>query len=158
MKKSKILIAAIVAIALIFALCASACVTEEDTQINDAFRLAAQNEYLKVEVSDASGVFYVYDNGKVTDVYGLGIKFEDVTGEKGDAYLLTENNLKEGYVCEKSESSGKISLSGELQNTGDLGLDGATVVLKANTITKEISSCIISYTDENGYKVKITLA
>ena len=158
MKKSKMIIAAIVAIILTVALCASACVTEADTQINDAFKLISDNDYLKVEVSDKSGVFYVYDNGKVTDVYGLGIKFEDVVGAKGKAYLLTTENLKEGYVCEKNESSGKISLSGELQKTGTLGLDGATVVLKANTVTKEISSCVISYTDENGYKIKITLA
>ncbi len=158
MKKSKLIIAAIVAIALTVALCASACVTKEDRQINDAFKLAAGKDYLKVEVSDNGGTFYVYDNGKTTDLYGLGVKFENVVGAKGEAYAFTVDNLKEGYVCEKDESSGKVSLSAELQNTGSLGLDGATVVLEADTLAKEVASYVITYTDENGYKIKITLA
>lgn len=158
MKRSKVFIAAIVAIALTVALCASACVTEDDTQINDAFKLAAGKDYLKVEVSDNGGTFYIYDNGKTTDLYDLGIKFEEVAGAKGEAYAFTTDNLKEGYVCEKNATDGSVSLSGELQNTGSLGLDGATVVLKANMQTKEVETYAITYTDENGYKVKITLA
>lgn len=158
MKRSKLFIAAVVAIVAAVALIASACVEVVDTQIDDAFRLAANGDYLKVEVSDANGVFYVYDNGKVTDTYGLGVKFEEVVGSKGEAYAFTTKNLKEGYVCEKDESNGKVSLSAELVDTGDLGLDGAKVVLEANTVTKDVTTYVVTYTDANGYSVKIKLA
>lgn len=160
MKKNKFIVVAVAAALIVaFALTASACVTEENTQINDAFKLAAQNDYLKVEVSDESGLIYVFDNGVVTDVYGLGIKFEDLVGQKGEAAALTAENLKEGYVCERDAETGDISLSAELVNTQNIcDLDGAMLTLKANTVKKEITSCVISYTDNNGYKIKITLA
>lgn len=158
MKRSKTLIAAVAAIVIAVALIASACVVE-DTQIDDAFKLAAKGDYLKVEVSDENGIFYIYDNGKVTDVYGLGIRFEDVAGEKGEAFAFTTANLKEGYKCDNDKESGKVSLKAELVNTQALGnIDGATVVLEANTVTNEVFTYTVSYTDENGYKVKITLA
>lgn len=156
MKKSKMLIAAIAATLIVTALCASACVAAEDRQINDAFALAAGSDYLKVEVSDADGVFYIYDNGTVTDTYNLGIKFEDVVGEKGEAVVLKRENLKDGYVCERED--GKISLAGELKDTGSLGIDGAKVTLEADTSAKTLTTFIISYIDGNGYKVKISLA
>lgn len=158
MKRSKTVIAAIAAILLVVALCASACVTTEKSQINDALALAAESDYLKVEVSDDNGVFYIFDNGTVTDTYGLGIKFEDVVGGKGEAFVLKNSNLKEGYVCERDGSTGKISLSGELADTGSLGIDGAKITFEADTSAKKLSSFIISYTDGNGYKVKISLA
>lgn len=159
MKKSKILIAAaIVAAIALSAVLFSACVVE-DTQVNDALALVSQNDYLKVEVADENGTFYVYDNGKVTDVYNLGIRFEDVVGEKGQAVTLTLDNLKEGYECEKDVESGEVSLKGELVGTEKLGgIDGATLVFKANTVDKEVETCIITYTDENGYSVRIYLA
>ncbi len=160
MKRSKIFTAAIaLVIALAAAICLSACdKTVQDTQINDAFALVAESDYLKVEVSDNSGVVYIYDNGKVTDPYDLGIKFEDVVGEKGDAVKLTTDNLKEGYKCDKDAESGKVSLTAELVNTSSLGnIDGATISLKANTVEKTVESCVITYT-ENGYRVSIYLA
>lgn len=156
MKKNNILIAVIAATLIVVALCAAACVTTEDTQINDAFALAAESGYLKVEVSDDNGVFYIYDNGTVTDTYNLGIKFEDVVGGKGEAVVLKRENLKEGYVCERED--GKISLAGELTGTGSLGIDGAKITLEADTSAKKLTTFIISYTDANGYKVKISLA
>lgn len=160
MKKNKVLFVALVAIMVTVAAAVlfSACVEEVDTQINDAFTIASQGSYLKVEVSDAKGTFYVYDNGKVTDTYDLGIRFEDLVGEKGTAYAFKESNLKEGYHCVRNRESGEVSLSGELVNTGDLGIDGAKVVLEANTITKAVKTYYFTYTDQNGYKVKITLA
>lgn len=158
MKKSKSVIAAIAATLIVIALCASACVTSEDTQINDALALAATSDYLKVEVSDDNGVFYVFDNGTVTDTYNLGIKFEDAVGEKGEAVVLKRENLKEGYVCERDSESGKISLAGELTGTGSLGIDGAKITLEADTSAKKLTTYMISYTDANGYKVKIYLA
>ena len=118
MKKNNILIAVIAATLIVVALCAAACVTTEDTQINDAFALAAESGYLKVEVSDDNGVFYIYDNGTVTDTYNLGIKFEDVVGGKGEAVVLNRENLKEGYVCEREDVI--ISLAGELTGTVSL--------------------------------------
>ena len=158
MKKNNILIAVIAATLIVVALCAAACVTTEDTQINDAFALAAESGYLKVEVSDDNGVFYIYDNGTVTDTYNLGIKFEDVVGAKGEAVVLKRDNLKEGYVCETDETTGRISLAGELVGTGALGIDGAKVTLEADTAASKLSTFIISYTDGNGYKVRISLA
>ena len=159
MKKNKVLFALVaLVVTVIAATLFSACVEEKDTQINDAFTIASQGTYLKVEVSDAQGIFYVYDNGKVTDTYNLGIRFEDLVGEKGTAYAFKEDNLKEGYHCVRNRESGEVSLSGELVNTGNLEIDGATVVLEANTFTKAVRTYYISYTDANGYKVKITLA
>lgn len=158
MKRNKIIVA-VIAIALVaVAVFATACDTTEDTRIKDALKLASQGDYLKVEVSDDAGLFYVYDNGKVTDSYGLGIKFEDVVAEKGEAFAFTEENLKEGYVCETDDTTGKISLSAELVNTDSLGIDGAKLLLEANTVEKEVTTYVITYTDENGYKVRITLA
>lgn len=161
MKNNKFMTAALAVIAIIvLAASLSACVTEEDKQIDEAFALAAKGDYLKVEVSDDNGVFYIYDNGVVTDLYDLGIKFEEVVGQKGEAFRFTSKNLKEGYVCEKNTASGKISLSAELVGTSSLagGIDGAKVVLVANTVTKEVTTFTVTYTDEKGYKVRITLA
>lgn len=159
MKRNKIIVAVIAIALAAVAVFATACVTTEDTQINDALRLASQGDYLKVEVSDDAGLFYVYDNGKVTDSYGLGIKFEDVVGEKGEAFAFTVDNLKEGYVCEKDAETGKVSLSAELVNTASgPDIDGAKLVLEANTVKKEVTTYVITYTDGNGYKVRITLA
>ncbi len=158
MKRNKLVFAAIaVIIAVVAATGMSACV-EVDSQLTDAFKLAANRDYLKVEVSDSQGVFYVYDNGIVTDLYNLGVKFEDVVGAKGEPFVLTVENLKEGYICEKDSESGKVAISGELVNTGDLGLDGAKLVLEANTVEKVVKVYTVSYTDENGYNVKITLS
>ena len=156
MKKNNILIAVIAATLIVVAFCAAACVTTEDTQINDAFALAAESGYLKVEVSDDNGVFYIYDNGTVTDTYNLGIKFEDVVGGKGEAVVLKREKLKEGYGCERED--GQISLAGELTGTGSLGIDGAKITLEADTSAKKLTTFIINYTDANGYKVKISLA
>lgn len=158
MKRNKIIVAVIALALVAVAVFATACDTTEDTRIKDALKLASQGDYLKVEVSDDAGLFYVYDNGKVTDSYGLGIKFEDVVTEKGEAFAFTEENLKEGYVCETDETTGKISLSAELVNTDSLGIDGAKLLLEANTVEKEVTTYVITYTDENGYKVRITLA
>lgn len=158
MKRSKLVIAAIaVTIAIVAVIGLSACV-EVDSQLTEAFKLAANRDYLKVEVSDSQGVFYVYDNGTVTDLYNLGVKFEDVVGTKGEPFVLTVDNLKEGYICEKDPESGKVAISGELVNTGELGLDGAKLVLNVNTVEKTVNTYTVSYTDSNGYKVKITLS
>lgn len=160
MKTNKFyVLTAVIVLVIAISAVMSGCVAKNDTQIDDALALISQNNYLKVEVSDANGVFYVYDNGQITDIYNLGIKFEDAVKEGGEKFTLTESNLKDGYKCNKDTVSGNISLEAELVKTEALGgIDGAKLVLEANTVTKKIKTCTVSYIDANGFNVKITLA
>lgn len=158
MKNKKILITAVIVLTLAVIFTAVACEKAVD-QLDLTLSYAGECTSLKVEVAKDEQVVYVYDNGKVTDEYDLGIDVSAIVAKAGENGLrLKKSDFKDGFQF-KIEGS-KASLSGQFANAAQLiGVDvTADVSIKADLDAKSVSEYKVSYTDARGYNVVITLS
>lgn len=159
MKNKKILITAVIVLTLAVIFTAVACEKTESDNLELMLGYASECTSLKVEVAKDEQVVYVYDNGKVTDEYDLGIDVSAIVAKAGENGLrLKKSDFKDGFQF-KIEGS-KASLSGQFANAAQLiGVDvTADVSIKADLDAKSVSEYKVSYTDARGYDVVITLS
>ncbi len=159
MKNKKILITALLVVMLAVVLTAVACEKTETDNLDLVLGYASECTSLKVEVVKDGETVYVYDNGDITDEYGLNIDVSAIVGKAGEKGLaLGKSDFKEGYAF--SVEDDKATLTGQLADAEKLLGVNATVnvSVKADLSAKSVTEYKVSYTDKNGYDVVITLS
>lgn len=159
MKNKKILITALLVVTLAVVLTAVACEKTKTDNLDLVLGYASECTSLKVEVCKDGATVYVYDNGEVTDEYGLNIDVSSIVGKAGEKGLaLKKSDLKEGYSF--SVEDNKATLTAQLADAEKLLGVNATVnvSVKADLSAKSVTEYKVGYTDKNGYDVVITLS
>lgn len=158
MKTKKILIAVSLILVIALAVTATACQKTETDDLALTLKYASACTSLKVEMSKDGESVYVYDNGTVTDKYGLGIDVSTIVGKAGDGgLLLSKSDFKDGYAFEVKDK--KATLEGKFADAEKLiGVKAeVSVKISADLAAGKATEYKVTYTDSNGYDITITL-
>lgn len=160
-KNNKILVVLLIAVC-IAGILATTVACDKRSPINEAVTLANGKTNCSVVITRNGDVVYSYKNGEVENPYGLDVNAQDYIDTAATVSIsLTAQNLKEGYSFEYNDGNGDVSLEATLVNTASVlgrNIDGATLTVIGNIDGKTLEKYTVSYTDENGLDVTISLS
>lgn len=162
MKKSnKILIVLLIAVC-IAGMLATTVACDKRSPLNETVTLANGKTNCSVVITRNGETVYSYKNGEVENPHGLDVNAQDYIDTAATVSIsLTAQNLKEGYSFEYNDGNGNVSLEATLTNTASVlgrNIDGAKLSVVGNIDGKTLEKYVVSYTDENGLEVTISLS